>query len=246
MTYQLFSQSRLQCVQPVIIGLVGALVQSWFCRRSSLLFVKRRNGKIYAALGGSGVPGDYVNTLYTVAQATWLFSSALVTVINSGTLCYLLKKRVQGFNEDTANVLNTTIKLALETGSYTAIVATLGALLSVSVNLGSYYTASINFVFWVYATLLLLPLHGHFVDSYSWFNRPLSSFYTLSLFSTLDSRDQLARTIATNQPRHVAFAHVPGAHPHKRVDLYPHGNARTFGQVTVDIEVHEEEPARSA
>lgn len=191
-TDQLWSQTTLDCLQPAFAGSVEFLVQAWFTRRASMLF-KRRPYKwgfimiatlgIVAAFAGSlgitylnfcyadGLGGNYYARFYEITNAIWLWSACLVDILNSATLCYLLKTHVVGFNEATDSLLLQIIKLSVETASYTALVAFSAAVVSASVNNDSFQTADLNYIFWV----------------------PLPSLYTLSFLTTLASRDRLAR-----------------------------------------------------
>ncbi|KAI5475510.1 hypothetical protein MNV49_001324 [Pseudohyphozyma bogoriensis] len=168
-TLELWRFSSIECLQPALIGLTGFLVQGWFCRRTAMLFKKTKIRYGYMVVVGllmvAGFAGAICNTvaqyvalhdindpagsLYAASQTVWLIASACVDVINSATLCYLLKKRVVGFSEKTDTMLRSLIKLTIETGSYTTIVALIGAALDFTIDLNSYYLAGIPIVFWL-------------------------------------------------------------------------------------------------
>ncbi|KAI5475503.1 hypothetical protein MNV49_001317 [Pseudohyphozyma bogoriensis] len=186
----LWRLTMVECLLPLFVGITGALVQSWFARRTSLLFEKELWGRLYLAVLGVLIvvsfagsimttaedirdlydPEDAASNLFRISFSLWLMTSAFIDVVNSATLCYLLKKTVAGFNSRTDGVLNQMIKLAIETGSYTAIIAVIGAILDLTLDLNSYYVGGVPYVFFT----------------------PLPSLYTLSLFTTLGSRDRLA------------------------------------------------------
>ncbi|KAI5475078.1 hypothetical protein MNV49_001954 [Pseudohyphozyma bogoriensis] len=194
--------------RPLLVGLVAILVQGWFTRRTAKLFKKKLHGRIYTVVLGLGmllafagaigtVVGnfDYVDSpgqidvsldkLYKLVYSFWLYASASVDVINSATLCYLLKKRVANFNQRTDGVLRSLMKLAIETGSYTSIIALTGAVATGELDLMSYYEGDILYIFWM----------------------PLPALYSLSLFTTLHSRDRLVEVIedAQGAPLYVSW-----------------------------------------
>ncbi|KAI5479838.1 hypothetical protein MNV49_002650 [Pseudohyphozyma bogoriensis] len=188
--YGLLSETWPQCLQPLLDGMVGFLVQGWFARRTAKLFKRKLWTWLYlvvigfvmvVCLGGAiGVTVtsfnllekgyyDGLNLMFAATGGLWLWGSAVVDVTNTATLCYLLQSRVQGFNERTDGVLRKLIRLAIETGSYTAFVAVLGAIFSDALDGSSWKQANINYICWI----------------------SLPSLYTLSLFTTLSSRDRL-------------------------------------------------------
>lgn len=191
---QLWSQTIMDCLMPTMGSIAAFLVQGWFLRRTTLLFQRRRSAVFFsvlvftgmvAALGGaigttyfnfvyaSGVENDNLVRSYSIVESVWLWASAAVDVCVSGTLCYLLQAHVAGFSERTDSTLLKIMKLSIETASYTAVAASIAAIVSVSVNTASYFTGDINYVFWI----------------------PLPSLYTLSLLTTLESRDRLAKDL---------------------------------------------------
>lgn len=71
--------------------------------------------------------------LYAPAVSYWLFTGAAGDVVLSVTLYFNLRARIAGFNATTDNAIQALINVALRTASYTAFVATLGAVVSVAV-----------------------------------------------------------------------------------------------------------------
>ncbi|KAI5477601.1 hypothetical protein MNV49_006088 [Pseudohyphozyma bogoriensis] len=210
-TEGVWNYTKVECVMPLTIGLTGVLVQCWFARRTSRLFKKRAFGwgyligvglVILAALAAVNLidalePDDAAGALYVYGAELWLWTSAFVDVANSGTLWVLLKLRVANFNTRTDGAIKKLMKLAIETGSYTALFATLGAILSLSVNPNSVYVSGVNNTFWLF----------------------LPSLYTINLLTTLDSSDRIAdsmtgtRTLNTWPADNSALAGSGGRQP---------------------------------
>ncbi|KAM0754600.1 hypothetical protein T439DRAFT_377055 [Meredithblackwellia eburnea MCA 4105] len=170
---------------------IGLIVQSFFAHRSYKLIKSRRWKAIWAVCIGlsiafsfaagiatfasyaryltntveAGLPLTYANCL-----AAWFLSATVVDVANSGVLCFLLYSKIAGFNKNTDNILFYLIRLAIQTASYTAIVALATTILDFVLNPNSYLTEDISFATWI----------------------PIPSLYALSLFTTLSARDTVA------------------------------------------------------
>lgn len=72
----------------------------------------------------------------------WLYSCAGVDVIVTGILVVTLRRHITGFRENTDGVLKNLIYLAVSSASYTAICATIPALLIVAIPKRSLMLAS--------------------------------------------------------------------------------------------------------
>ncbi|KAI5481615.1 hypothetical protein MNV49_002841 [Pseudohyphozyma bogoriensis] len=185
----LFAQTEFDCFATFAVGLEGAIVQTFLSLRASALFENRIYKVIYftfVALGVlCGLIGSWcylilsfmlrANMLekalpmsFPVATGMWLWGSAFVDVLITVSLCVLLNKRIIGYNSSTDGVLRKIMRLAIETASYTAIAATIGAILSYAFPADS-LNANSSAAFWL----------------------PLSSFYALALLITLGSRSKI-------------------------------------------------------
>lgn len=248
---ELWTQTPLDCLLPFLTGLMAFLVQGWFLRRTALLFRTRTSAIVFTAVvfllqltalaGSIGVA--YLNFItnsnsasndgaryYAITNSLWLWSSCTVDVGISGTLSYLLKAHVVGFNQKTDSTLVKIIKLSIETASYTAVMASIAAIISdVTINTSSFFTADIIYAFWV----------------------PLPSLYTLSLLTTLESRDRLSQeltglpVIVNCGPRtasEFASANFPGTtdYVNFRVDVSVEEDRR------LEDEIQEEKDWRSS
>ncbi|KAI5480332.1 hypothetical protein MNV49_000907 [Pseudohyphozyma bogoriensis] len=192
-TEGVWNYTLVECIQPLTIALSGVLVQAYFARRSALLIGGRIWGKAYmafmglviaTALGGSILvtsvdlidilnPSPAAGSLYVKGSAVWLFMSAFVDVANSATLCYLLSKKVAGYNKETDSALKKLIRLGVETGCYTAFSATVGAILGSTLDPANVYVSGVNNAFW-----LILP-----------------SLYTLNLLHVIGAKDRIAEEL---------------------------------------------------
>ncbi|GAA6019378.1 hypothetical protein JCM10207_001278 [Rhodosporidiobolus poonsookiae] len=105
---------------------------------------------------------------YSLATGIWLWLTALTDVGVTLLLILVLRKRIAGFNSSTDAMLRALMKLAIQSASYTAILATCGAITSYATP-NSIKLASIPLPFW-----------------YS-----LSSAYVLALLTALRSRTAL-------------------------------------------------------
>lgn len=145
---------------------------------------------VTALCGGIGVtyfnvrsnqPGTYnasLSTGFRVSTEVWFWGSCLTDILNTASLCTLLRTKVVGFNSRTDGVLKSVMKLAVETASYTAFVALIAAITSAATDPLSPYSGDIIYTFWL----------------------PLPSLYCLSLFRTLAARDQLRKDISCSPP----------------------------------------------
>ncbi|KAI5477345.1 hypothetical protein MNV49_006487 [Pseudohyphozyma bogoriensis] len=132
----LWAQTWVDCVQPLLIGIVAVLVQSWFTARTARLFPTKVGKVVYSVVLASGIVLGFVGSillvtvnfkyrdgistsgldaLFSRAIEVWLWSSCFVDVVNS-----------------------------------TAVVSLVGAITSASIDLGSYYVADINYLFWIF------------------------------------------------------------------------------------------------
>lgn len=129
----------------------------------------------------------------------WL--SAAVDVSISTTLVVGMRRHLHGFNQSTDNAIRSIMKKAMLTASWTALFATCGALMSVVWPWTEVHTMDILFAFEV----------------------PLSSLYTLSLLTTLDSRKPIdrSRVVATPKINHLA---TPIASPYVHLPHTPNAN----------------------
>ncbi|KAL8278110.1 hypothetical protein RQP46_009434 [Phenoliferia psychrophenolica] len=119
-------------VGPVFSGLLAFLVQYMYAMRSYKMFERSLHKSIFVtvvgigmivSLGGSLMEGtlSFMSSAGKIAQAKpltiqmasaiWLWASAFVDVVNSGTLCVLLRNRVAGFNSNTDGVIKELIRL---------------------------------------------------------------------------------------------------------------------------------------
>lgn len=180
----------LGCLQPALSGAVGFGTQGWFARRSALLFENRSCKLFFLATVGvimltsfAGAIGasyfDFVSisptnsksicTVWKITNALFLWGSAFVDSINTSVLCFLLATKVAHFNQRTDSLLKKIMVLSIETALYTTVAAIVAAVVVLTyINPTSSTTVAVSWAFWV----------------------PLPSLYTLSLLTTLVSRER--------------------------------------------------------
>ncbi|KAM0753932.1 hypothetical protein T439DRAFT_322819 [Meredithblackwellia eburnea MCA 4105] len=185
----LFSQTATDCFATFFVGIEGAIVQVYLSMRASALFENKLYKTIYFFFVGIGVLSGLVGSIcylalsillrmgkldsalpmdFPVATGMWLWGCAFVDVLISASLCVLLSKRIVGFNQSTDNILRRLISLALQTASYTAVCALMGAILSYAFPADS-LNANSSAAFWI----------------------PLTSLYAFAFITTLNSRARI-------------------------------------------------------
>ncbi|KAK4050397.1 hypothetical protein OIV83_003467 [Microbotryomycetes sp. JL201] len=196
-----------EAFEPVLAGLVGAIVESILVTRASRFIQLKRIRVpllVIAALtiltgflGSVGVtvwlclfyrdplwePKISGLPTFNNCMATFLVCSASVDLAISVTYIVSLRKRIAGFNKSTDSALVLIMRLTLRSALYTAVVAIAGAACSLAFD--SYTIKTID-VAWAF----LLPL---------------PSLYALSMFTTLDVRNRLSD--------HFRSSTIPAATP---------------------------------
>ncbi|GAA6062405.1 hypothetical protein JCM10212_006191 [Sporobolomyces blumeae] len=184
-TYTIFIGWPLDFVFPSVTGATGFIVQAFLALRASVLI---RNRKIRIAFLGAlgltiltslvfsllttasgfmyfyGTPNKIVLD-YNKSAALWLWTSASADVAISVSLYFTLKQRL-GHSAKTDSILRKLILTALQTASYTSVLAVTGAIVSLIFKVDQSSNALLHFAFWM----------------------PLPGCYALSLHTTLATR----------------------------------------------------------
>ncbi|KAM0756481.1 hypothetical protein T439DRAFT_376662 [Meredithblackwellia eburnea MCA 4105] len=134
-------------LQPLLMVLISCLVQFSYSQKT-VAIIETRVGKwaftiVVGALMGTSFVTALLGTMKELGYlygfeehlrfvvydtlAIWLCTSAAVDIAISTALGILLSGKVEGFRESTDNVLRKLVYLAVETASYTAISAFVGA-----------------------------------------------------------------------------------------------------------------------
>ncbi|KAK4053680.1 hypothetical protein OIV83_001336 [Microbotryomycetes sp. JL201] len=187
----LFAQTIPDCFATAPVGVVGALVQGYLIYRASILLrnqwlraaylvfmwccvaVAFSGSMMYVAVsfifraGKPFPPG----LSFGVAVGTWLWASAFVDLMITISLAVVLRSRIMHFNASTDSLLRRLIRLAVQTASYTAVLAICGAALAFSFSSGS-------------------P-DSLYTNAAGSFYQPLSSCYLISLIVTLSFRNEI-------------------------------------------------------
>ncbi|KAM0749377.1 hypothetical protein T439DRAFT_48756 [Meredithblackwellia eburnea MCA 4105] len=189
----LYMVTPTDCLPPIVVGMVAALVQTYLARRAGRMFLQRRVLKTiflcvigvmilvaWVASIGSGIMnleftwGTWEEALpftYNNVTGTWLWISAGIDVIITVSLSWTLRKHIAGFNQNTDSMLRRLIRLGMQTAAYTSVFEVCGALFAVVFPPANIATVNVLFAFAF----------------------PLSSLYTLSLLATLSSRGEHER-----------------------------------------------------
>ncbi|KAM0755515.1 hypothetical protein T439DRAFT_351298 [Meredithblackwellia eburnea MCA 4105] len=184
----LLTGTFVETLEPLFVGVVGALVQGVLIRRTAFMF--SRNSRKYAfiiclalmvaisfvASLGTTIWGvaffkdpflDSATTpTFNQCVAIWLGASALVDTAITTTLLFHLwasMKGFTGFSASADSALTMVTRFVLQSAAYTTAMAIPGALLSIIFNGDSLLTTDIAYAFFL----------------------PLPGLYTLSLFTTL-------------------------------------------------------------
>ncbi|GAA5898349.1 hypothetical protein JCM6882_000134 [Rhodosporidiobolus microsporus] len=168
--YVILEPSRVNALQPLSAGLLGATVQSFLASRAIGLLTKRWSKRLATAfftvsiflelffslfnvvlnqLFHDGMLSDTLIKLvtYSAISGIWLWFAAITDVGVTVVLCVVLRKRIAGFNESTDNKLRTLCWLAVQSASYTAVFALAGAISAYATPFNLLYS-SIPFAFW--------------------------------------------------------------------------------------------------
>ncbi|GAA5856046.1 hypothetical protein JCM8547_002954 [Rhodosporidiobolus lusitaniae] len=121
----------------------------------------------------------------------WLWCAAICDVGVTVLLCVVLHKRIAGFNSQTDTLLQKLSKLAIQSASYTAVLAVLGAILAYAVPNDNLTYSSIPYPFWY-----LLP-----------------SCYPIALLTALSSRAIFAQSASSANETNKVTNALSGA-PH--------------------------------
>ncbi|KAK4048720.1 hypothetical protein OIO90_005713 [Microbotryomycetes sp. JL221] len=189
----LYDQTLADCFATGPVGIVAVLVQGYLVYRASILFPNQLVRAIYLVFMGLcilvGLSGAIMYIAcsflyrankpfppgldYSMAIGTWLWASAFVDLMITVSLAVVLRSRIMHFNASTDTLLRRLIKLAVQTASYTAILATCGAALAFS-----FSSDSENSIY---------------TNAAGSFYQPLSSCYLISLLVTLSFRNKAAQ-----------------------------------------------------
>ncbi|ORY79267.1 hypothetical protein BCR35DRAFT_332057 [Leucosporidium creatinivorum] len=213
----LYGQTAADCWTTFPSGIVGAMVQSYLLKRASALF--RRRWLRYLFIGFSALvilAGFFGAMLYVAlsyllraneldkvpatlsfnfALGLWSFCSALVDLIITISLVFVLKAKIMGFSDRTDGILRKLIHLSVATAVPTTIVAIMGAALA--------------FAF---------PDNEHATNSPTAFWLVLPSLYSCSFLSTLAAREKIrieahAPTAHLSRPQlSPSFLHAASFH----------------------------------
>ncbi|GAA5874367.1 hypothetical protein JCM8547_005381 [Rhodosporidiobolus lusitaniae] len=226
----LFLGWRFEAFTPFFLGLVPAPVQSLLTWRASsfirnqlwrnffrlavaviILFGLTSSCLMCASvlLGWDGFDPTVGPFDYTVAFACQQWANAFIDLLISFTLAISLRKRIAGFSHSTDSLLRRLARNALQTASYTAVLALCGAI-----------TASIS----------------HAVDDWRFtyvpytFALPLPFCYSISLFTTLATRQTIeahvSAPVMTGAPR--SSPRQRGLGGPERLDLGRRGEKRSI------------------
>ncbi|BGP49850.1 hypothetical protein JCM10450v2_005755 [Rhodotorula kratochvilovae] len=213
-------------MQPLSIAINGPLVQGFLAIRATRLITLR--WLKYAALVYFGILislefyailfAAVLNILfhqhklsgtlleaatYGLISGIWLVLAAATDVSISVLLVAVLRRRIAGFNASTDGRLRALCRLAIQSASYTAVVAVAAALLT--------YCSPSDNLLWACAPYALWWL--------------LSSCYALALLSTLSSRALILRKNPTGQPTLPTISSCGGAPPSSATACGPGGAA---------------------
>lgn len=185
----LYGQTIADAMSVIPVGVEGAIVQAFLAHRTSGLFAIRWRKYLFLAFIGAGIlTGLYGSVAYTVlsvydragkidlvlpltfqnATGAWLWGCAVVDITITIGLGVQLYQKLGGINETTNNILTRLIRGAIQTASYTTVLAVLGAILDFS-----------------------LPPPSLSNQAAIAFYGPLSSCYALALLHTLASRSEI-------------------------------------------------------
>ncbi|BGP17961.1 hypothetical protein JCM10213v2_006009 [Rhodosporidiobolus nylandii] len=179
----------LDAIQPLSVSLLGPLVQAFLARRAIGLLLspvtKWLAGIFFAVVISCEFVAAVFNIVislmfhanelggtllrlatYNLATGIWLWFAAIADVGVTVLLCVVLNRRIAGFSSTTDGKLRRLCWLAVQSASYTAILAVGGALAAYAAPADDLLVSSIPYAFWY-----LLP-----------------SCYPLALLTALSSR----------------------------------------------------------
>ncbi|GAA5903323.1 hypothetical protein JCM6882_008135 [Rhodosporidiobolus microsporus] len=188
---------------PVFGGIVAALVQGLLSTRAALMISRATYRWAFMTFTTLFILFTLAMAMLTSAAnflAAWLWGSAATDLIISLSLALTLRKRIAGFSHTTDALLKKLIVAALQTASYTTLLAILGA------------TTSVAFDDW----------NGFAAVNYAFFC-PLFPCYGISLYTTLATRRTVDQFIGTSRPSEET-AHLSLARntSHRPTPLTPH------------------------
>ncbi|GAA5859724.1 hypothetical protein JCM1840_006426 [Sporobolomyces johnsonii] len=186
---------HIDLILGLFAGLVACPVQTFLCVRASALIRGQRLrvaflGFMFLAITLSFVGASLTaatafmyanNTIdkispidYNKSFAVFLWTGARVDILISTSLAISLRQRIHGFNVITDSLLRKLTVVALQTASYTAVLAVAGAVVSTVLTDQDATYSLVHFAFWA----------------------PLPSCYALSLYTTLSTRKTIDEHLA--------------------------------------------------
>ncbi|GAA5898340.1 hypothetical protein JCM6882_000132 [Rhodosporidiobolus microsporus] len=180
-------------LQPLSVSLLGPLVQSFLAKRAIKLLVARWAKWTATIFFGIVIFLEFVAAIfnvaislrfhegalggvllklatYNLATGIWLWLAAAADVGVTVLLCVVLRKRIAGFNQSTDMKLRALCRLAVQSASYTSVLAVSGAIAAYSVPSDNLLFSSVPYPLWY-----LLP-----------------SCYPIALLTALSSRSIFA------------------------------------------------------
>ncbi|KAJ7113870.1 hypothetical protein C8R44DRAFT_795884 [Mycena epipterygia] len=161
---------------PMLSGLVAFIGQSFYAFRVSVLSKSRIIPWLIVVISLTSSVGAFItgafaleagnlvnlnNRRTSVAVGVWAGASALNDVIIAGWMTYYLSKQSSGFRQ-TRILVSKLIRLIIETGSLTAVVAVVGLTLFYAFPGRVYYTAVVAILPKLYANSILVVLNARF------------------------------------------------------------------------------------
>ncbi|GAA5842061.1 hypothetical protein JCM11251_002001 [Rhodosporidiobolus azoricus] len=212
--------TRYESFPPLIAGLVAAPVQSLLMIRTATLIRRRFFRYTFFAIMTAAIllgatfailicainlllfegKDDAIYPLdFNTCLGAWMWTGAGIDTIISISLALTLKQRVAGFSEKTDGLLKRLIRNALQTASYTAILAVVGATLASIFSDSDPRFTFLSYGFWT----------------------PLPPLYGLSLYTTLSTRRTVDEYIGGSVP-------IPGSAQHDVSETGGKLGTRTF------------------
>ncbi|GAA5822295.1 hypothetical protein JCM11251_006293 [Rhodosporidiobolus azoricus] len=207
-------------LQPLSVSLLGPLVQCFLAKRAIRLLVARWAKVAATIFFGVVIVLEFVAAIfnvaislefhkgrlrgvllrlatYNLATGIWLWLAAAADVGVTVLLCVVLRKRIAGFNQSTDKKLRALCRLAVQSASYTSVLAVGGAIAAYSAPQNNLLFSSVPYPLWY-----LLP-----------------SCYPIALLTALSSRQIFASSDSS-----AYAAGTPTLANGNSVSLRPHYN----------------------
>ncbi|KAM0749565.1 hypothetical protein T439DRAFT_52664 [Meredithblackwellia eburnea MCA 4105] len=193
-SFEVLGQGTLtECIQPLLTGICGAVVQSVLAARALKVtdkrWVKIVSMTLFSAITLLELLGAVTLTYFEVwyhrgvydkvipggmtfdiSLKLWMWCAAAADIIVTGTYVILVHKKRKGQSDAARNVLTLVVQGAIQSASYTLIFALATAVLTQATDPNNIMYYDIPYAFWL----------------------PLAPLYGISLFSTLSIGQRVA------------------------------------------------------